>query len=87
MDGGIKHYNMHEYAEMFRNVPHIFIKTVLFHLSILRTLSGSVKNYLFFIVLKSFKTLIYRRFANKKSNYLPFCSIMSIAKQTKHERI
>ena len=20
-DGGIKHYNMHEYAEMFRNVP------------------------------------------------------------------
>ena len=21
MMGGIKHYNMHEYAEMFRNVP------------------------------------------------------------------
>ena len=32
---------------------------------------GSVKNYPFFIVLKSFKTLIYWRFANKKSIDLP----------------
>ena len=38
----------------------------------LRLYLGSVKNYLFFIVLKSFKTLIYRRFANKKSIDLPF---------------
>ena len=48
--------------------------------------AGSVKNYLFFII-NSFKNLDFRRFANKKSNYLPFSCIMSIAKPTSYKRI
>ena len=38
-----------------------------YHIVVLLPKPGSVKNYLFFIVLKSFKTLIYRRLQIKRA--------------------
>ena len=50
------------------NKNSVELNTILFSPTFFKVVSKTT----FFIVLKRLKTLIFRKFAYKKSNYLPF---------------